>query len=82
MNYKTSGVCAQSINLEIENGIIKEVSFMGGCNGNLKGISTLVVGENAAEIAKKLKGTRCGMRSTSCPDQLANAIEQVLANNA
>ncbi len=78
-SYKTNGTCSQVINFEIEDGIIKNVSFIGGCNGNLKAISKLVEGKNAAEIAGILRGNTCGPRSTSCADQLARAIDEALA---
>jgi len=76
--YKTKGTCASRIELEIENGVLGDVVFTGGCNGNLQGISTLVKGMDAREAAQKLRGLRCGMKNTSCPDQLALAIEQAL----
>lgn len=76
--YKTKGTCSQAIEFEIENGIIRNVSFHGGCNGNLKAISKLVEGKKAKEIAETLKGNTCGFRSTSCADQLALAIEKAL----
>ena len=78
-NYNTNGVCSRQISFDIENGKIKNVSFVGGCNGNLKGISALVEGADANEIIKRLRGTKCGMKNTSCPDQLAAAIEKALA---
>ncbi|MFI3238508.1 MAG: TIGR03905 family TSCPD domain-containing protein [Lachnospiraceae bacterium] len=81
MVYRTKGVCSTQIDVEVVDGIIEYVNFTGGCNGNLKGITSLVVGMNAGEAIQKLKGIRCGMRSTSCPDQLSKALEQVLANN-
>ena len=76
--FKTSGTCASQINIEIDdNGIIQEVEFIGGCNGNTKGISKLVKGRKAKEVADILRGTQCGMRGTSCPDQLAKAIDEI-----
>ena len=80
-NYTTKGVCSRQISFDIEDGKIKNVSFVGGCNGNLKGISALVEGSDASEIIKRLRGTKCGMKDTSCPDQLAAAIEAALAEN-
>ena len=77
-NYKTKGVCSRLISFDIENGIISDVEFMGGCNGNLKAISRLVEGKNAAEIADILAGNICGMKDTSCADQLAKAIKEAL----
>ena len=72
--YKTSGVCSREINFTLEDGKIKNVSFIGGCNGNLKGISSLVEGMDADEAIEKLQGIRCGMKKTSCPDQFAQAL--------
>lgn len=76
--YKTSGVCSKVINFEIENGIITDVNFVGGCNGNLQGISALVIGQRPEEVIKKIRGIKCGFKNTSCPDQLALALEQAL----
>lgn len=72
--YQTTGTCAREINFDIEDGIITNVSFVGGCNGNLKAIAKLVEGKNAEEVASLLKGNTCGPRNTSCADQLAKAI--------
>ena len=74
MQYKTSGTCSQLIDFEVEDDIIKSVAFTGGCNGNLKGISALVSGMKVDEAITKLKGIKCGMKTTSCPDQLSKAI--------
>ena len=76
--YKTKGTCSQKIFFEIEDGKVKNVQFLGGCNGNLQGISALVDGEDAAKVVEKLEGIHCGMKPTSCPDQLAKAIKQAL----
>ena len=76
--YQTSGVCAREIQFELENGTIHNVSFNGGCNGNLKAISKLVEGKNAEEIISILKGNTCGPRNTSCADQFAKALEKAL----
>lgn len=78
MKYQTKGVCATSIDVELNDGIIESVSFTGGCNGNLQGISKLVKGMNAKEAIDKLRGTTCGFKSTSCPDQLANALAAMI----
>ncbi|MBQ7972448.1 MAG: TIGR03905 family TSCPD domain-containing protein [Lachnospiraceae bacterium] len=78
MRYITSGVCSSAIDIELDGDIIKSVSFQGGCNGNLKGISSLVAGMKAEDAIAKLKGIRCGFKSTSCPDQLATALEKLL----
>ena len=76
-HYTTRGVCARQINYEVEDGIIKHVDFVGGCNGNLKAISKLVEGKPADEIAELLAGNTCGPRPTSCADQLAKALRSV-----
>ena len=72
--YKTKGVCSQEIKFDIDNGIVTNIRFMGGCNGNLKAISTLLEGKSAEYIEEKLSGNTCGMRNTSCADQLAKAV--------
>lgn len=77
MRYEPKGVCSSSIDIETENGIIKSVTFAGGCNGNLQGISQLVKGMNVDEAIHKLKGIKCGFKNTSCPDQLAQALESM-----
>lgn len=73
--YSPKGVCSRQIDLEIEGNIIKNVTFTGGCNGNTKGISKLVEGQNIDDVINRLEGTTCGMRNTSCPDQLAMALK-------
>ena len=78
MMYSTRGTCSRAIEVELEGETIKNVRFYGGCPGNLKGISQLVVGMNARDVIAKLKGTTCGYRDTSCPDQLSLALEQAL----
>jgi len=75
-NFKTSGVCAKEINFSIDSGIIKKVSFTGGCNGNLKGMGLLLEGMKVEDVISKLEGTKCGPRETSCPDQLAKALKE------
>ena len=75
-NYKTTGTCAASIDLDIEDGVIKGVAFDRGCNGNGKAISALVQGMKTDEAIRKLKGIECNTRGTSCGDQLAKAIEE------
>ena len=77
--YKTKGTCSQRILFEIEEGILKNVQFLGGCNGNLKGISSLVEGMEVNEVIKRIEGIQCGMKATSCPDQLAKAIKEAIA---
>lgn len=74
--YKTKGTCSQKIFIEIEDGKIISVEFLGGCNGNLKGISSLVKGMEIDEVIQRLEGTTCGMKATSCPDQLAKALKE------
>ena len=83
INYQTHGTCCKRINLKINNEIIEDVEFLGGCSGNLGGIRKLVIGQNINEIAQKLKGIPCGTKSTSCPDQLATClIEYIKSKNA
>lgn len=77
MRYKTSGTCSSVIDVEVKDGIIESVQFTGGCNGNLQGISALVKGMKVEEAIGRLKGIRCGFKSTSCPDQLARALESM-----
>ena len=79
MRYTTQGVCSRFIVFDLEDGIVKNVVFTGGCNGNLKGIGALVEGQPAEEFIKRLSGTKCGFKPTSCPDQLAKALEAALA---
>lgn len=74
--YKTNGVCSRSIDIEIEDNIIKNVSFFGGCNGNLKGIGELVKGMSADDVITRLKDVKCGFKNTSCPAQLAKALQE------
>ena len=73
--YKTSGVCSRSIDIEIEDNVIKDVSFVGGCNGNLKGIGALAKGMNIDDVIVKLENIKCGFKNTSCPAQLAQALK-------
>ena len=77
-SYKTHGTCARQIDFKVVDGKIHDVSFVGGCNGNLGGISKLVEGQDAENIISMLEGTTCGKRSTSCPDQLSQALKQAL----
>ena len=79
MRYKTQGTCASAIDVEVEGGIIKSVAFTGGCHGNLQGISRLVEGMQVEDAITRLKGIRCGFKNTSCPDQLARALESLQA---
>ena len=76
MQYKTQGVCSQLIDYDIDdNGKVRNVSFVGGCNGNLQGIGKLVEGMSADEVIERLEGIKCGFKNTSCPDQLAKALQ-------
>jgi len=77
--YIPRGTCSRKIAFELENGIIRNMRFSGGCSGNTTGLSQLVEGMNAADVIARLKGVRCGMRPTSCPDQMAQALEAALA---
>jgi len=74
--YKTKGVCSRELSFKIEDNKLKNVSFVGGCDGNLSGISKLVQGMNIDEVIERLAGLSCGRKSTSCPDQLAQALKQ------
>lgn len=75
--YKTKGTCSTNIELTVDDGIVKEVAFWGGCNGNLQGLSHLVKGMKVEEVIEKLEGVRCGGRPTSCPDQLCRALHEM-----
>ena len=79
-NYKTKGVCAREINFEVENGIVKNVNFVGGCMGNTTGVSKLVEGMKIEEVIARLEGIKC-RPTTSCPDQLAQALKLYLEQN-
>lgn len=76
--YKTKGTCSRSILFDIEDGKVKNVQFIGGCNGNLKGIGALVEGMNVQDVISRVEGIQCGMKSTSCPDQLAQALKEAI----
>ena len=78
MRYVTRGTCATAINLEVENGIIQSVEFVGGCHGNTQGVAALVKGMDVEEAISRLEGIDCRGRGTSCPDQLAQALKQTL----
>ena len=75
--YKTKGTCSQMIYFDVEDNKVRSVQFMGGCNGNLKGIGALVEGMDVDEVISRTQGITCGMKPTSCPAQLAQALEQV-----
>lgn len=76
--FQTRGVCSRSITFDVVDGVVKDVNFMGGCNGNLKGIGALAEGMPAQDVIAKLKGMTCGPKQTSCPDQLATALQLAL----
>ncbi|MBQ4582834.1 MAG: TIGR03905 family TSCPD domain-containing protein [Oscillospiraceae bacterium] len=77
--YRPKGVCSQRMTIELEDGVIRDVQILGGCNGNLQGIAALVRGMKAQEAIERMRGIRCGFKNTSCPDQLAKALEEALA---
>ncbi len=80
MQYKyiPRGVCSREIHIELDGNIIKKVSFVGGCNGNLQGVSRLVEGMTYEEVKKRLSGIHCGFKPTSCPDQLTHALDMAM----
>lgn len=80
--YRPHGVCSREMRVEVEDGIIRRVEVVGGCNGNLKGISRLLVGMRAEDAIEKLEGIRCGFKPTSCPDQLSKALRECLKKQA
>lgn len=79
LSYRTRGVCAGRIDVAIDGNVISSVRFLGGCSGNTQGVAALVVGMETEEAIRRLRGIRCGGKSTSCPDQLANAIEACIS---
>ena len=81
MKYTTKGTCSREITFDVVDGKVCNVSFFGGCNGNLKGIGALVEGMEVNDAIARLSGIKCGPKQTSCPDQLAQALKQYLANN-
>lgn len=79
MDFRPQGVCSQNIHIELDDeGVVKEIRFLGGCSGNTQGVGALAVGRPAKEVAESLHGIRCGFKDTSCPDQLAAALEKML----
>lgn len=76
--YVTQGTCSRVINFDVENGIINDVEFIGGCNGNLKGIASLVKGMKVEDVISRLEGIKCGAKPTSCPDQFSKALKETL----
>ena len=82
ISYSPKGVCSRQMNVEIDdNNIITKVQIVGGCAGNTQGVSRLIEGMNAHDAIKKIEGIRCGFKSTSCPNELAKAIEECLKEN-
>ena len=79
--YRTRGVCARQINLTLDGDRIVKVEFVGGCAGNTQGIASLIVGMNVADAVERLSGIRCGMKNTSCPDQLAHALAEAFSES-
>lgn len=77
MTYMTSGTCSKQIDIEVDGDIVKSVAFVGGCNGNLKGIASLVQGQKIDDVIERLSGIKCGYKDTSCPDQLAKALTKI-----
>jgi uncharacterized protein (TIGR03905 family) len=75
-SYKPNGVCSIKMDFDIENNIIKDINIIGGCNGNLKGIKSLIIGQDIDYVIEKLKGIKCNNKNTSCPDQIAIALEE------
>ena len=80
ISYSTRGVCSRHIDIEVEDGIIRSVSFQGGCSGNTQGVASLLVGMTVTDAIARLEGIRCGLKSTSCPDQVAQALKGHLLN--
>ena len=80
MVYQPKGVCSKAIDVEVEGSVIKSVKFTGGCNGKLQGISSLVAGMKIEDAISRLRGIKCGVKNTSCPDQLACALQEILDN--
>lgn len=76
--YKTSGTCSRSITFDLDEGVVRNVRFEGGCSGNTQGVARLVEGMDATEAIRRLQGIRCGFKPTSCPDQLAKALQEAL----
>lgn len=80
-HYTPKGVCSRSIDFSVEDGVITDIEFIGGCNGNLQGISALVKGMDIDEVISRLEGIRCGFKNTSCPAQLAVALTEFKSKN-
>lgn len=77
IEYKTKGTCSRAVIVDVEDGVITDCAFVGGCSGNTQGVASLVIGMKAEDAIAKIKGIKCGMKSTSCPDQLALALEEI-----
>ena len=77
IEYKTKGTCSRAVIVDVEDGVITDCAFVGGCSGNTQGVASLVIGMKAEDAIAKIKGIKCGMKTTSCPDQLALALEEV-----
>jgi len=80
-DYKVNGVCSRSVSFEIEENKVKNVTFVGGCSGNTQGVAALIDGMDVNDAIKRIKGIKCGFKNTSCPDQLAKALEKALEKN-
>ena len=76
ITYIPKGVCSRQINIEVEDGVVQDVQYIGGCNGNVKGIGSLVKGMKVEDVIERLENIHCGMKNTSCPDQLAQALKE------
>ncbi len=81
IEYKTKGTCSRMVTVDTEDGIITDCSFVGGCSGNTQGVAALVRGMKIEDAIGKMKGIRCGFKETSCPDQLARALEEIIKDN-
>ncbi len=81
IEYKTKGTCSRAVIIDLDGDVISDCEFVGGCSGNTQGVAALVKGMKAEDAVKKLKGIKCGMKQTSCPDQLATALEEALINS-
>jgi uncharacterized protein (TIGR03905 family) len=79
IEYKTKGTCSRAVIVDVEDGVITDCQFVGGCSGNTQGVAALVKGMRADEAIGRLKGIKCGFKNTSCPDQLAKALEEALS---
>ena len=80
IEYRTQGTCSRQVNVEVDGDVITSCAFIGGCSGNTQGVAALVVGMKVEDAIKKLKGIKCGFKPTSCPDQLARALEKISQN--